>query len=74
MTNRKLQFLLGPVLVLVLFGAVVQMASWLMSREYKEPYGAPATTADTTPRVAGLADERADTEARAKAKLYEEAE
>ena len=74
MKNRKLQFLLGPVLVLVLFGAVVQMASWLMSREYKEPYGAPAATVDSTPRAAGLADEKADTEARAKAKLYEEAE
>jgi cytochrome bd ubiquinol oxidase subunit I len=72
--NRKLQFLLGPVLVLVLFGAVVQMASWLMSREYKEPYGAPAATVDSTPRAAGLADEKADAEARAKAKLYEEAE
>jgi cytochrome d ubiquinol oxidase subunit I len=72
--NRKLQFLLGPVLVLVLFGAVVQMASWLMSREYKEPYGAPAATTDATPRAAGLADERADAEASAKAKLYEEAE
>ena len=73
-TNRKLQVLLGPVLVLVLFGATVQMASWLMSREYKEPYGAPAATADSTPRAAGVADERADAEARAKSKLYEEAE
>jgi cytochrome bd-type quinol oxidase subunit 1 len=74
MKNRKLQFLLGPVLVLVLFAAVVQMASWLMSREYRQPYGAPAAAVDSTPRAAGLADERADAEARAKAKLYEEAE
>ena len=74
MKNRKLQFLLGPVIVLLMFGATVQMASWLMSREYKEPYGAPAATVDATPRAAGLADERADAEARAKAKVYEEAE
>src|SRR5687767_7675968 len=72
--NRKLQFLLGPVLVLVLFAAVIQTASWLMSREYKEPYGAPAATVDPTPRAAGLADETADAEAKAKATLYEEAE
>jgi cytochrome bd-type quinol oxidase subunit 1 len=72
--NRKLQFLLGPVLVLVMFGAVVQVASWLMSREYRQPYGAPAATVDTTPRAAGVADDTADAQARAKAKLYEEAE
>ena len=72
--NRKLQFLLGPVFVLVMFAATVQMASWLMSREYKEPYGAPAATVDPTPRAAGLADETAAAEAKAKAKLYEEAE
>jgi hypothetical protein len=74
MKNRKLQFLLGPVLVLVMFAAVMQTASWLMSREYEQPYGAPAASVDPTPRAAGLADERADAEARDKAKLYEEAE
>jgi cytochrome bd-type quinol oxidase subunit 1 len=72
--NRRLQVLLGPVLVLVMFGATIQMASWLMSREYKEPYRAPAAAADATPRAAGLADEQADAAAKAKAKIYEEAE
>jgi cytochrome d ubiquinol oxidase subunit I len=73
-TNRKVRLLLGPVTALVMFGATVQMASWLMSREYREPYRAPAATADPTPRAAGLADERADEEAKARATLYEEAE
>src|SRR5687767_702637 len=72
--NRKLQFLLGPVLVLVLFAAVIQTASWLMSREYKEPYGAPAATVDATPRAAGVVDEIADAEAKARATIYQEAE
>ena len=58
--NRKLQFILGPVAALAMFAAVVMTASWLMSREYKEPYGAPAATVDPTPRAGGLADERAD--------------
>jgi cytochrome bd-type quinol oxidase subunit 1 len=74
MTNRKVRILLGPVLALVMFGATVQMASWLMSREYTEPYRAPAATVDQTPRAAGLADESADEEARARATIYEEAE
>jgi cytochrome bd ubiquinol oxidase subunit I len=72
--NRKLAFILGPVAVLVMFAGVVWMASQLMSREYRDPYRAPAATVDATPRTAGVADERADAEARAKAKLYEEAE
>jgi cytochrome d ubiquinol oxidase subunit I len=72
--NRKLAFILGPVAVLVLFAAVVWTASQLMNREYRDPYRAPAATVDATPRTAGLADERADAEARDKAKLYEEAE
>jgi cytochrome bd-type quinol oxidase subunit 1 len=74
LTNRKVQLLLGPVLALVMFGAAFQGARWLMSREYTEPYRAPAATVDQTPRAAGLADERADEEARARATIYEEAE
>src|SRR5687767_11474695 len=72
--NRKLQFLLGPVLVLVLFAAVIQTASWLMSREYKEPYGAPAATVDPTPRAQGVSAEQAEAEKKAKATPYVEAE
>ena len=45
-----------------------------MSREYKEPYRAPAATVDATPRAAGLAAEKADAETKARAKPYEEAE
>ena len=44
--NRKLQLILGPVAALVMFAAVVWMASQLMSREYRDPYRAPAATVD----------------------------
>jgi cytochrome bd-type quinol oxidase subunit 1 len=72
--NRKLQLLLGPVVVLVMFAATVQMASWLVRREYTQPYGAPAGTVDATPRAEGLTAEQADAEAKARATRYEEAE
>jgi len=72
--NRKLLFVLGPVTGLVMFGAVVLIATFLTNREYKEPYRAPAAIVDPTPRAAGLADERAAAEATAKAKPYVEAE
>src|SRR5918993_388318 len=58
--NRKMLVVLGPVLGIVMFGASVKMASVLMSTEYKEPYGAPAATADPTPRVQGLAADKED--------------
>jgi cytochrome bd ubiquinol oxidase subunit I len=73
-TNRKLLILVGPVVALVMFAAAVQMVSVLLNREYQEPYRAPATAADSTPRAEGLAAERTDAEARARAKPYEEAE
>ena len=57
--NRKLLVLLGPIAGLVMFAATVKMASSLLSREYKEPYRAPAATVDQTPRAAGLAAEAA---------------
>ncbi len=72
--NRKLLVLLGPVAVLVMFAGVVQMASLLVSREYRDPYRAPSATADPTPRATGLADERAAAETAARAKPYVEAE
>ena len=50
------------------------MASRLMSREYKEPYRAPAATVDATPRAQGLAAEKAAAETKAQAKPYVEAE
>jgi hypothetical protein len=71
--NRKLQFILGPVAGLVMFAAVVWMASQLMSREYRDPYRAPSTV-DATPRAEGLAAEKADAEAKAQATPYVEAE
>jgi cytochrome bd-type quinol oxidase subunit 1 len=74
MKNRKLLVLLGPIAVLVMFLAVIKTASWLMSREYKEPYGAPAAAVDPTPRAAGLADEKAAAAKVADAKPYEEPE
>jgi cytochrome d ubiquinol oxidase subunit I len=72
--NRKMLFVLGPVLGIVMFGGAVKMATDLVNREYKEPYRVPATTVDATPRTDGLAAERADTEKRDRAKPYEEVE
>jgi cytochrome bd ubiquinol oxidase subunit I len=72
--NRKLQVVLGPVAALVMFAGAVWMASVLTSREYKQPYGAPTATVDSTPRAEGLAAEKADAETKAKAKPYAEAE
>ncbi len=45
-----------------------------MSREYKEPYRAPAATVDQTPRAAGQADEAAAAAKKLQDKPYEEAE
>src|SRR5688500_3441855 len=72
--NRKLLFVLGPAAGVAMFAAVVLIATFLTSREYKEPYRAPAATIETTPRVEGLAAERAAAESAARAKLYVEAE
>jgi cytochrome bd-type quinol oxidase subunit 1 len=72
--NRKVQILLGPVAAIVMFAAVAQMASSLMSREYRAPSRAPAETVDQTPRDAGLADEAEDAVERARTRIYEEAE
>jgi cytochrome d ubiquinol oxidase subunit I len=74
MKNRKLLVLLGPVLGLVMFAVTVKMVSVVLSREYKEPYRAPAATVDSTPRVTGIADEHAEAEKKAQATPYEEAE
>jgi cytochrome d ubiquinol oxidase subunit I len=74
MKNRKVLVLLGPVLGLVMFAATVKMVSMVLSREYKEPYRAPAATVDSTPRATGIADEHAEAEKKAQATPYEEAE
>src|SRR5688572_17976347 len=74
MKNRKVMVLLGPVLGLVMFAATVKMVSMVLSQEYKEPYRAPSATADTTPRVTGIADEHAAAEKAAQATPYQEAE
>ena len=67
--NRKLLFVLGPVTGVVMFVAVVMIATFLTNREYREPYRAPAASVDATPRDTGLVDERADAEAKAKATI-----
>ncbi len=72
--NRKLLALAGPILVLVMFGGVVKMASLLMNQEYREPYRVPVAAVDATPRAKGLAAEEADAEQKAQAKPYEEVE
>ena len=72
--NRKLLVLFGPVAGLLMFAGAVWIASTLVSREYKEPYRAPAASVEATPRAEGLAAEKAEAEARARAKPYIEAE
>jgi cytochrome bd-type quinol oxidase subunit 1 len=73
--NRKLLFVLGPVLGIVMFVGTVKMASVFVNRaEYKDPYRAPAATVDPTPRTEGLANERAEADKKARAKPYEESE
>jgi cytochrome bd-type quinol oxidase subunit 1 len=72
--NRKLLFVLGPVTGVAMFVGVVLMATFLTNREYREPYRVPSAAVDTTPRVEGLAAERAAAEAAARAKPYVEAE
>jgi cytochrome bd-type quinol oxidase subunit 1 len=72
--SKKLLFVLGPVTGVVMFVAVVAIATFLTSREYREPYRAPTSVVDPTPRTGGLADERAAAEAAARATPYVEAE
>jgi len=72
--NRKLLFVLGPVTGLVMFGAVVVIATFLTNREYRDPYRAPVAVVDPTPRTQGITDEAAAAEAKAKATPYAEAE
>ena len=72
--NRKLQILLGPVAALAMFAATLQMASWLVNREYRAPYRVPVATVDQAPRAAGLADEAEEAAERDRTRIYEEAE
>jgi len=73
--SRKLGFVFGPILGLVMFAGVVWMASrFVNSYEYKDAYRPPAATVDATPRVAGLEAEKAAAEQQAKATPYAEAE
>jgi cytochrome d ubiquinol oxidase subunit I len=73
--SRKLGFVFGPILGLVMFAGVVWMASrFVNSYEYKDAYRPPAATVDATPRVAGLEAEKAAAEKQAKATPYAEAE
>jgi cytochrome bd ubiquinol oxidase subunit I len=74
MKNRKLLVLLGPVLGLLMFAATVKLVSVVLSREYRDPYRAPAATVDQTPRTTGLADEASAAAKKAQATPYTEAE
>ncbi|NUR53175.1 MAG: hypothetical protein HOQ29_01895 [Acidobacteria bacterium] len=69
-----MRVLFGPIAGLVMFAGAIWIASTLVSREYKEPYRAPAAAADATPRAQGLAAEKADAETKARATPYVEAE
>jgi cytochrome bd ubiquinol oxidase subunit I len=73
--NRKLLILGGPVVGIVMFIAVVWVASAFVSRnEYRDAYRAPAAASDATPRADGVAAEQSAAEAKAKATPYVEAE
>ena len=73
--NRKVLILLGPVAGIVMFIAVVWMATVFVGRsEYRDPYRAPAATADATPRAEGVAAEKAAADTTPKATPYAEAE
>src|SRR5580765_2696148 len=73
--NRKLLILVGPVAGIVMFVAVVWIATLLVSHnEYRDTYRAPSAAVDATPRAAGQAAEAADAEAKAKATPYAEVE
>src|SRR5262245_44108391 len=72
--NRKVLFLLGPITGLVMFGAVLLIATFLTNREYREPYRAPVAVVDPTPLAEGVAAEAAAAETKAKATPYAEAE
>ena len=67
-----MQIVIGIVLVVLALFAVVRIAGFLVSREYREPERAP--TADATPREKGIADEAAAAEKKDQAKPYVEAE
>ncbi len=72
--SKKLLFVLGPVTGLVMFGAVLLVATFLTNREYREPDRVPVAAVDQTPRAGGLAAESEAADAAAKAKPYVEAE
>jgi cytochrome bd-type quinol oxidase subunit 1 len=72
--SRKLLFVIGPVMGLLMFGAVVVIATFLTNREYRDPYRAPVAVVDPTPRAQGIEAEAAAAEAKAKATPYTEAE
>jgi cytochrome bd-type quinol oxidase subunit 1 len=73
--NRKLLVLLGPVAGIVMFVAVVWMATVFVGHnEYREPYRAPVANVDATPRAEGVAAENAAAETKARATPYVEAE
>jgi cytochrome bd ubiquinol oxidase subunit I len=73
-SHRRLLFVLGPVTGVVMFVGVVMVATFLTDREYTPPYRAPSAIVDPTPRVEGLAAERAAAEAAARGTPYVEAE
>jgi cytochrome bd-type quinol oxidase subunit 1 len=73
--SRKLGFVFGPILGLVMFAGVVWMASRFVNNyEYKDAYRPAAATVDATPRAAGVEAEKAAAEKQAKATPYAEAE
>ncbi len=73
--NRKLLILVGPVAGIVMFVAVVWIATVFVSHnEYRDTYRAPVAAVDATPREAGVAAEAAAADTKAKATPYAEVE
>ncbi len=72
--SKKLLVLLAVVGAALALFAVVRVASFLTSAEYRAPIRGPEATEETTPRAEGLADERAAARKKALEKPYEEVE
>jgi cytochrome bd-type quinol oxidase subunit 1 len=72
--KRRLLFVAGPFTGLVMFAAVVMIATSLTNREYRDAYRPPGDVVESTPRAAGLEAERTAAEAAAKATPYAEVE
>jgi cytochrome bd-type quinol oxidase subunit 1 len=75
MTSKGLKIAAGAVLAVLALAAAARVAVYMVAtHEYRDPERVGVTATDATPRVQGLADEKAATEKKDAAKPYVEAE